>query len=157
MKLRNLLLITLILLFMALPALAQDSTPPELAPVAAILPPVLVGLIAVNNRLTDQVKRYLATPELPFTPSEQLRGFIVLASSAIIGIVSAYITPHATDWLGAEFAPYPLAAVVLTGLCVSLGASAVEMVLSLLNSLKRPNAPNSATWTSVAFSPKQDQ
>lgn len=135
-KLFTALTLFFILALFALPIMAQDTTP-EVAALPALLPPVLVGLIALNNRLTDGVKRYLATPSLPYTPNEQIRGFIVLLASVGIGIASAYITPHATDWLGADFAAYPLAAIVLTGLCVSLGAGAVEMALSLLNGLKR--------------------
>lgn len=149
-KIHSLFAILLILTILLLPSMvsmAQDESPaPEV--VAIALPPVLLGLIALNNRLTEAVKMYLSADELPFTPSPQLRSVIVLISSAVIGVGSAYFTPNATDWLGESFAAYPVFAILLTGFSVSLGAGAVQMVLSILGMLQQGKSTTTTLSTS---------
>lgn len=136
----NLTLAILILALFALPIMAQDteSLPPEV--IAALpIPAVLVGLIAVNNRATEMAKLWLKAPNLPINPSPSVQSFIVLVFSIVFGIASAYLTPDALTWLGEPFEPYPVAAIVVTGVSVSLGAGAVQYVLALVNRLSKPS------------------
>lgn len=141
MKLFNTLTILLILVLFALPVMAQDgeSLPPEQLALLPI-PPLLLGLIAANNRATEAFKLYLQSPNLPYTPASSLRSFLVLLASVVIGIALAWVTPNSTEWLGADFAAYPLAAILVTGVSVSAGGAIMQIVLSLLASFKKAQA-----------------
>lgn len=133
-------LVLLILALLALPIMAQESEslPPEV--IAALpIPAVLVGLIAVNNRATEMAKLWLKAPNLPINLPVDVQSFIVLVFSIVFGIASAYLTPDALTWLGETFEPYPVAAIVVTGVSVSLGAGAVQYVLALVNKLSSRN------------------
>ena len=138
MKKFSTILLLVILLFVLLPmaVFAQEETPPEAVALLPI-PAVLLGLMALNNRITETVKLYLSAEKLPFTPTEPVRRFIVLLVSMGVGIVSAAFTPDALSWLGAEFGAYPIPAILITGVAVSLGAGAIQMILSVLQSFRR--------------------
>lgn len=143
------LLLLAVLLALPLVTLAQDTS--ETAPASEValfaIPPVLLGLMALNNRSTEGVKLYLSSDKLPFTPPASVRSLIVLVFSAGFGIVSAFMTPTATDWLGATFNPF--AAVVVTGFVVSLGAGAFQMVMSLVSSLGNQSVYKTSTTIST--------
>jgi apolipoprotein N-acyltransferase len=126
-NLHNLLALCLLLLFMALPVMAQDEPLPD--ETAVLLPAVLSALVAMNLRLTEMFKRMLASPQIGYTPSESVRGVLVLGFSIVLGIVSAWLTPDATSWLPASFQAYPIAAIVVTGFSVSCVGSIVYEVL----------------------------
>lgn len=153
-KLFTLALLTLILSTFALPTFAQEDVPPDV--IAALpIPAVLLGLMALNNRVTEAVKLYLSADKLPFTPSEDVRRFLVLLASMVVGIVSAAVTPDALSWLGEGFNVY--AGIVVTGLAVSLGGGAVQLVLSVLQSLRREHTTVSTSSTStISVSPATD-
>jgi hypothetical protein len=153
-KLFTLALLTLILSTFVLPTFAQEDVPPDV--IAALpIPAVLLGLMALNNRITEAVKLYLTANKLPFTPSEDVRRFLVLLASMVVGIVSAAVTPDALSWLGEGFNVY--AGIVVTGLAVSLGGGAVQLVLSVLQSLRREPATVSTSNTStISVSPATD-
>lgn len=130
----NLLTLLFILAFLALPAFAQEGDVPAADEVALFaIPPVLLGLMALNNRSTEALKLYLASDKLPFTPPASVRSLLVLVFSAVFGMVSAFMTPSALDWLGTTF--NPVAAVIVTGFVVSLGAGAAQMVMGLMANL----------------------
>ena len=153
MKTLTIALLILILASFALPTLAQDSIPPEVVATLPI-PAVLIGLMALNNRMTEAVKLYLAAKKLPFTPSEDVQRFLVLLASMAVGIVSAAVTPDALSWLGEGFNVY--AGILVTGFAVSLGGGAVQMVLSILQSFRREptvlTSGTSSTSSTVTFS-----
>lgn len=109
------------------------------------IPPILLALIATNNRVTEGFKLYLASDKLPFTPPPDVRSLLVLVFSVVFGVISAAITPTALDWLGATF--NPIAAVIVTGFVVSLGAGAAQMVLGLMSSLSGNQAVYKTTTT----------
>lgn len=147
-------LLVLFVLGFAFPVFAQDELPSEVV-TALPIPAVLLGLMALNNRVTEAVKLYLSAEKLPFTPTEATRRFLVLLASMIVGIASAAVTPDALTWLGEGFNVY--AGIVVTGLAVSLGGGAVQLVLSVLQSLRREPATVSTSNTStISVSPATD-
>lgn len=131
----------------------EEGVSPELA-AALPIPAVLLGLMALNNRVTEAVKLYLAADKLPFTPSEDIRRFLVLLSSMVVGIVSAAVTPDALTWLGEGFNPY--AAIVITGVAASLGGGFAQLVLSVLASLRREPVVASKETTVTIDAPVTD-
>lgn len=149
MKLFNILTIVLLIALFAMPlvALAQDesSVPEEVALLA--VPPVLLTLIAINNRGTELVKGWLQAPQLPFTPSPTLASFIVGASSIVIGIVSATFVPDALSFLPEQFTKYPIAGVIAVGMMASFGGATAQVLLDLIASLKPKAAVYSTTTT----------
>ena len=130
---KKLLVLIFVVFVLTVPVFAQDGNSTELA--AMPIPAVLLGLMALNNRVTETVKRYLKAENLPINPSDSTRSFIVLCVSILVGIGSAFVTPDATAWLGDGFNFY--AGVVVTGVAVSLGGGVVDMVLGILQSLRR--------------------
>jgi len=140
----------LILVLFALPfaAMAQEG---EIAPADEValfaIPPILLGLMTLNNRSTEALKLYLASAKLPFTPPADVRSLLVLLFSIVFGMASAAVTPTALDWLGASF--NPIAAVVVTGFVVSLGAAAFQMVMSLLAGLGNKSVYSTTTTISA--------
>lgn len=147
--LRTIAIFILLIVLFALPfvALAQDeSSPPEDLALLTI-PPVLLTLIAINNRGTELVKGWLKAPQLPFTPSPTLSSFIVGASSIVIGIVSATFVPDALSFLPEQFSKYPIAGVVAVGMMASFGGATAQVLLDLITSLKPKEALYSTTTT----------
>lgn len=152
-RLFTLALLTLILASFVLPVMAQEADSTEVL-AALPIPAVLLGLMALNNRATEAVKLYLTAKDLPFSPSADVQRFLVLIASMVIGIASAAVTPDALAWLGEGFNPY--AGVIVTGLAVSLGGGTVQMILSILQSLRREpvvlTSGTSSTSSTVTFS-----
>lgn len=136
-----------ILLLLPIVALAQSESDSPSEAVLFVIPPVLLGLMAANNRVTEAVKLYLASDKLPFTPPVSVRSLIVLVFSILFGIISAAVTPTALDWLGSSF--HPIAAIAVTGFVTSLGAGAFQMVMSLLSGLGNKTVYETTTKVSV--------
>lgn len=104
MKLHNIATLILILVIFALPFAvhAQDDSLPigsELPPWAAGLPSVLVQMVSLNIVGTEVIKRWLANPALPFTPSERTRGLLVILASFVIGVASAFMYPESLSYV----------------------------------------------------------
>lgn len=147
MKLFHTTILLLLALLLAFPLAAFAQSEGEVPPVTYVIPPVLLALMAMNNRTTEALKLYLASDKLPFTPPASVRSLIVLVFSALFGMASAFLAPNALDWLGAGFNPY--AAVIVTGFVVSLGAGTAQMVLGLLASLGNKSVYSTTTTISA--------
>lgn len=145
------LLVVLFVLPFAIQAQEGEIAPSDEVALFAI-PPILLALIATNNRVTEGFKLYLASDKLPFTPPADVRSLLVLLFSAFFGMASAFLTPTALDWLGTTF--NPIAAVIVTGFVVSLGAGAAQMVLALMASLGANQAVYKTTTTISAPPPE---
>ena len=127
-----LLLFTLLFALLPMAVLAQEETP-QLPSWALGLPSILTGLVLANLRLTDGFKRLLAGESLGYVPPKDIQGVLVLAFSIVVGIGSAWVVPHATDWLGEM---NPIYAIIITGFSVSAVGGAVYEVLGRLSPSK---------------------
>jgi hypothetical protein len=136
--------IVLLVVLFALPfvAMAQDSElPPELPEWTLGLPSVLIGLMAFNFKSTEWFKRTLSSTSdskrVPFELSKDVQGTFVLLFSVGLGLGSAWVVPHANDFVVSQYPDMPLwGAVLCTGFLISVVGGIVYEVLGRLGSNK---------------------
>lgn len=138
----TILLLAILLFGLPLLALAQDSTPESELPAWTLgLPSVLLGLMAFNYKSTEWFKRTLSSTSdskrVPFELSKDVQGTFVLLFSVGLGLGSAWVVPHANDFVLSQYADMPLwGAVLCTGFLISVVGGIVYEVLGRLGSNK---------------------
>lgn len=101
------------------------------------LNPIIIGLIAANNRLTEFVKIWLNAPTLPINPSAEVKRVIVLFASVLIGIVSVWLTPNSLAYAGERAIQYPVPMAIVTGVAVSFGGAFAQPFFELFGTLNK--------------------
>jgi hypothetical protein len=140
-------LLAFLLFLLPYTALAQESSEPTPLPdYVAFFPAALAMLVTFNFKVTDIFRRLLASKSVggdALTPPKDIQGIIVIVFSILVGVLSVWATPNATEWIPDNFSANPILGVIVTGVLVSvLGGWAYDI-------MKRVNGGNSVFKTTT--------
>lgn len=83
---------------------------------------ILIGLIVVDNRIVEAVKRGL----VQYVKNDDLAGVLVLLLSFVIGFLEVLLLPSLAMF--ANMGATPLANAILTGIIIGAGANGLDLL-----------------------------